>query len=613
MASNAAKLAFGSLFVVACGHADPRVFALKAPVVRDQDLDLVTIPCKPKEPCGPQLYESSFAWDAADNTVFRPISEGLTLKPEGPARNVNAFDEVADSAWFTNRIGQRPMTPEQAAEGYCVAGKSLNPDLPDGSWLIDHGKDNGANPGFRVSSEGTKYMLKIDDPNAERATGATSMATRFYYAAGWWAPCDSVVYFKKSLLKLKPGLQIKANVGPAKKFDEKLLEQMLKGASRRGELYRVAASRWLPGKPLGPFTYEGKRKDDPSDTVPHEHRRDLRGARVMAAWLNHFDAREQNSMETWLGDEDLAKERADTEAGERQKQAKASGDNKPKDEKKDDKKDEKKDEKKEQPAAMHGHIRRWYIDLGDCFGSEWDVDGFSRRHGHAYLLDWGYLGSDFITFGAIERPWERNERRFPFGYFSAKDFDGDAEYWKNEYPNPAFSNLDEGDGAWMTRIIARFTKEHVAAIVDVGQWTSKRDREWLLNVLLDRQKAILHRYFSKLSPVTDVVVDKDKVCATDLARKTETWPDGAFTYRAAVRHGLKEQADGLAVTKEADGKVCVPLASTKPAGGIPDDAPERYTVVRMTNGVAPGPLEMHFYDLGPEKGLQLVGILRPAK
>src|SRR5262249_55663708 len=159
------------------------------PVVRDQDLDPVTVDCR-KEPkglnCTPEDYESSFAWDAADNIMFRPIAKFFAAEHVGEAKNVNAFDEVADSSWFVNRIGVREMTPDEAAAGYCPEGLTLTSDPPDKAWLIDYGKDNGANPGFRVNMNGTKFMFKTDDEQIERATAATAIATRLYYSAGWW-------------------------------------------------------------------------------------------------------------------------------------------------------------------------------------------------------------------------------------------------------------------------------------------------------------------------------------------------------------------------------------------------------------------------------------------
>ena len=41
------------------------------------------------------------------------------------------------------------------------------------------------------------------------------------------------------------------------------------------------------------------------------------------------------------------------------------------------------------------------------------------------------------------------------------------------------------------------------------------------------------------------------------------------------------------------------------------DAVERYLVASIRNGTGSGPLEAHFYDLGPGRGLRLVGLERP--
>src|SRR4029077_17943356 len=60
-----------------------------------------------------------------------------------------------------------------------------------------------------------------------------------------------------------------------------------------GRTYRAVATRIPEGRGalLGPYQMWGRRSDDPNDTVPHEHRRDLRGMFVFAAWLNFSSAR----------------------------------------------------------------------------------------------------------------------------------------------------------------------------------------------------------------------------------------------------------------------------------------------------------------------------------
>src|SRR5205823_154471 len=64
--------------------------------------------------------------------------------------------------------------------------------------------------------------------------------------------------------------------------------------------YRCMASRYLAGKPLGPFQYMGRQKDDPDDLVPHERRRELRGLWTIAAWVNHVDCRGANTLDMWV-------------------------------------------------------------------------------------------------------------------------------------------------------------------------------------------------------------------------------------------------------------------------------------------------------------------------
>ena len=510
-------------------------------------------------------------WDGADSMVFRPISRFFAVDPAGEAVDVNALDEVPDSSWFENRIGRRPMTVEELTRGSCD-DKMLDPDAPDGTWVIDQGKENGANPGFRVDVEGVgKFLLKADESDhPERATGATAIATRVYHAAGYFTGCDTVIYVRRSLLKLTPGLKYSDNTGVTRSFGEKQLDKVLHGATRRGELYRMVASKWLPGATIGPFRYEGTRKDDPNDVVAHEDRRELRGQRILAAWLGHFDAREQNSMNTWVA----------------------------------------RDPKN--PQSSPGHIRHWILDLNDCFGSEWSWEQMSKRINASYYFDGGDILEDFLTLGIVDRPWDeihRSEEGDIFGFYESEQFD--PEGWKPGYQNSAFMRMSERDGAWMARIVARFDPKLVDAAVSVGQFSHRKHHDYLVRTLLARQRKILARYFANVSPLADLTVEAGELCAVDLARKTGTYAPPWFRYSAVARSGVDlENAQPLAVRVADGGRVCVPLPRVAEDGGVADDAAGRYLGVELRNGASRLPLRAFIYDLGPSRGHRLVGVER---
>jgi hypothetical protein len=547
-----------ALALVGCA-TEPARFPLRAPLSFDDDQ-------KPFAPV-PEEYYSPFAWDGANYMVFHPVSRFFAVDPAGAARDVNSFDEVPDSSWFENRLGKRPMSADEVARGPC-SDKPLDPNGPDGSWTIDKGKDNGANPGFRVNIKGLgKFMLKTDpETEPDRATGATAIAARFYHAAGYYSACDTVVYFRPSLLKLKPGLTVTNNQGVTKPFDQARLDEILKQASHRNGLVRMVASEWLPGKTLGPYRYEGTRDDDPNDVIPHEDRRELRGGRVMAAWLNHFDSREQNTMDVFMPADKAQKDGP-------------------------------------------GYVRHYIIDMGDCFGSQWTVDGISRRLGNEYVFDGSQVAENFITLGLKRRPWERAQKTGGiFGYFSARDFE--PESWRGEYPNPAFMRMTERDGAWMARIIARFEPELVSAAVKAGKYDAESE-QYLIETLLARRRTILRRYLGRVSPIADVTADARGVCGVDLARQTTTVPNEGMSFRAYLYRGAKlHPAAPPRFRHVASPRVCVDIAHGHFAPELPHDAPERYLVLDITNGYAPGPLRVHLYDLG-EGGYRVVGIERP--
>lgn len=560
MPANSAALRFaisGALLAASlgCSPSEPR-FALREPLRRDTDLRAFRAPCRVDEEgnklCAPQEYVSPLVWDGADNMVFRPLAESFAVEGSPEAQNANALDEVADSAWFTGRLGARPFDIEELKRGACTHEQLLEPDTAAaGSWLIDKGKANGASPGFRVKLEKQgKYLFKSDDPVPERPSAASVIGAAAYHAAGFYTSCEQVVYFDPAVLKLAPGLRSAANFQAAKAFDREALDKILNKLPRHEGRVRMQASAWLPGRPLGPFRYEGTRDDDPNDIIPHEHRRELRGGRLLAAWLDHFDAREQNTMDSWI-----------TEG--------------------------------KAPDAP-GRVIHYYLDTSDCLGSEWAWDGISRRLGRSYVFDWGDVSSDFVTLGLRRRSWELVQRtpgRELFGYFEYEHFV--PEDWKMEYPNAAFSRMTERDGAWMARILARFSPEMVQALAELGRFSDPGNTAHITRILEARLQRILLRYLTRLPPITDLRVSGNELCGLDLARARKL--EAPASYRYAARDG----ASALAVRSADAGQLCVALRHSA----------EQYRRIEITSSRAKGPLVAHLYDLG-EKGFKLVGLER---
>ncbi|MEO8841657.1 MAG: hypothetical protein ABI591_00580 [Kofleriaceae bacterium] len=567
--------ALACLLLASCATA-PRPFPFREPFVTDTDLKDVSVDCRPDptkndvdhKTCAPREYVSPFIWDQLDNVLFARISRGLAIHTSGESANVNSLDEVPDSSWFTNK--PRGAASHDDAPGACKPEDMLGEvaDVKPGEWVIDHGKDNGSTLGFRVNIPGKgKYMFKADDEGLpERASAASVIGAAIYDEVGFNTSCEQVVVFKKEQLALTPGLKVVDNEGISHPFDEAALDKTLDSTTHLpGREIRMQASKWLPGQTLGPFRYIGTRADDPNDVIGHEHRRELRGSRILAAWIGHWDAREQNSMDVWFA---------------------ADSKNK---------------------SASPGHVMHYILDTSDTMGGAVGVDDMSRRLGHSYNFDFGDVTRSIFTFGIMEFPWDRATElpgKEKFSYFSTRDFHpGD---WKPLYPNPAFLEMTEHDAAWMARKLARFSHDDILRLVELGRWQSPGDVAFLTNTLEVRLQRILTRYFSKLSPLGEVRQDGGKICATDFARLRGIGPASASHYAIVERHGGRAVA--LAATTGEDGAVCF-APQPMVTGSFADGDPHRRVVFDVRNGTRAGPLRIHVYDLGA-KGMKIVGLER---
>jgi hypothetical protein len=565
----------------ACASAERR-FPLRNPIWRDGDMQPVYARCheapQPDDPdhvsCAPEPYDAPIYWDGADNMLFRPLSQALGIVTSGEAANVNSLDEVPDSSWFTNRLGMHPMSVDDLRLNACRNDQLLDPEhAPDHSWLIDKGKTSGSTPGFRMTVPGHgHYLVKLEATpgSAERQVAATVIGEAVYYAAGYNATCEQALLVRPSTFKLAPGLKARhGNFGDLYDFDQKALDDLFAHANKHGGLLRISASAWLPGYVLENFQYSGTRSDDPNDIIPHEDRRELRAARVLASWIDDFDERQGNSLAAWISD------------------AKGSP-----------------------PDSSPGHVVHYQSGTSAALGSVWSWDAVSRGLGYEYVVDWGDMSTNFITLGAATRSWESMHKAAgheEFGYMDVAHFD--PEHWKNEYPNPAFDRMTERDAAWMARILARFTPATVHELVAMARFADPANADYLEGVLEGRLSKILERYLTRLSSIADVHLEgPTRLCATDLAEWRRLRDATRFRYAARLVGG-----PWLVVDRRPGGQLCVNLPHVPVDGEAADAALQRYVKVRLEDGVSRGPLVAHLYDLGPARGYFLAGLERPER
>lgn len=565
-----------------CTHVIRR-FPLNEPLWEDPDRNHV--PVKPAE------YYSGLYADAVNKTIFRPVSEFFAFRKAGDAINVNSIDEVPNSSWFQNRFGYFSMTPEEVAQGACIKGPTLDPSK--GPWIITAAKTDGVTPGFYIKApDGQKYLLKFDGIfRPERNSSADVIGSKIYYAAGYFAPCNQVVYFNRQILRLLPDATTKDDRGRKQPFKQADMEMVLLHAvhSEDGRL-RGMASRFLSGIPLGPYPTEGVRRDDPNDVIPHEHRRELRAALLIDAWLDHFDAREPNSLDMWV---------------------KEGGRN---------------------------FIRHYQLDFGDSLGSPWLDDRLNQRVGHVYYLDIPQVAADLFTLGLLPRPWFRSKnknREDIFGQYGWHDFV--PSKWKPIYPNPPYSNITWRDALWITRIIARFTDAHVQAMVKETKLSSPQAEKYLTRALIERRNRIVEEYLGKYVPLDRFQLIRhssdtggkrqQSLCFEDLAIRYARVNPKKVVYRMRMMAGIKlDQTVGWQYFQPEISHpflTCVnlPLSNIRPADLAPswadDNDPRRYGVltihVQQIPSLPPTSIRIHFYDLGPERGFVIVGLERPDK
>ena len=457
--------------------------------------------------------------------------------PDVRAQNVNSIDEVPDGAWFTNRAGHRALTVDEVA-----TGPDTTSGPAPGTWTITSGKTDGITPGFTIEdAAGQRWFIKFDPPGYRgMATGTEVAVTKLFWALGYYVPENHLAALRRDRLTIaKDATFTPPGAGRKKRaMRESDVDHLLARADRDADgSYRVVASKALDGKMLGGFRFYGTRPDDPNDLVPHEHRRELRGYGVFAAWFNHVDAKAINSMDTLVTIDGKAT------------------------------------------------VRHNLLDFGSTLGS----GGVAPREaweGSEYLFEAKDIPKQMISFGFAMPEW----RRMPLythpaiGTLPRDNATWRPERWKPRVPNAAFLRARADDRFWAATKAAAITDDMIRAAVRTGQFGSEEAERFLTRAIAERRDAILRAYLPAVTPIVAPALSADgtltfrnAAVAAGVAKSprayTVTW--GAYdnatgTVRPLVTGGVASGVTGGAAA--TDTPLGADVSVPAPTGGLPREA-----------------------------------------
>jgi len=438
--------------------------------------------------------------DGIEETVYRPLGRllnpGRLVRRVGTlfggdhvpaASNVNALDEALNSTWFTNRIGLFPITPEAAARG------PTQSDGPDASapMVVVSAKTEGVTPGFNArDARGDVYVVKFDPPGYPGMTSSADViAGRILHAAGYNVPEDYLIEFDRGEVVVGDGVRFTDAKGERRAMTEADLDTLLAEVDRLPNgRWRALASRFLPGTPVGPFSWNGRRRDDPNDRVPHEDRRELRALRVLASWLCHFDLKQGNTLDMFV-----------EEDGRR-------------------------------------FVKHYLIDFASTLGAAAGASGPFPTACFEYHVDLSAILGRTVSLGLYEDPWRRLERPPDLpevGYFEDVEFDPGG--FKTLSPNTAFANVTDRDGYWGAKIVSAFSDRHLEMLVAEGRYRDPAATRWIATMLVARRDAVARYWFDRVPPIDFFTHENGVVRFRDLGVERGIYPVRETRYRTRVR------------------------------------------------------------------------------
>jgi hypothetical protein len=399
------------------------------------------------------------------------------------AKNVNSIDEVPDSSWFTNRAGRVALTP-----GDVAVGPDTSEGPAPGAWTVTSSKSDGVTPGFTITDgKGQRWFLKFDPPGYRgMSTGTEVAVTKLMWALGYYVPENHIAYLKRDQLVVGTGAKFTPVGGKERAMRTTDIDRLLERADReRDGSYRIVASKALQGKPIGRIRFRDTRPDDPNDLVAHEHRRELRGYGVFAAWLNHVDAKAINSLDMLV-----------TEQG-------------------------------------RSFVRHNLIDFGSALGSG-GVAPADYWAGTQYLLQPRDTGKQLIGFGFAFPGWHTAKfyEAPSIGRLPEQNSSFDPEGWKPRVPNQAFLEARPDDEFWAAQKLLALSSDLLQAAVDAGDFRDPASEAFLVRALAERRDAVAKTYLTAINPISDPSLDTNGTLTFRNAAVDADFAKAPMGYRA---------------------------------------------------------------------------------
>ena len=442
--------------VAGCGSSRPYTLG----PVKTEDPDRTPIP----EPA--ETAENMY-WDRINLSLFEQVEKptnlnwtgrkvGRWLGLAGPdeADNVNVMDEPPNSSWYTRRHYYRDMSPRELAIGpndRDTTGVAAGPDTSR-SWTVVSGKSEGASRGFVIrDARGDTYVMKLDGPDYPGlATSAEVISTKILYGAGYFVPQNTVTFFDPDQLRVGESATIDRGNAERPMTKEDLKELLAPYPRTANGKIRILASKFVDGKPLGPFDFYGTKDDNPNDRVRHEQRRELRGLSVISSWLHDTDRRAANTLRVYTDDR---------------------------------------------------YVRHYIFDMGSTLGANASSPK-KPVHGQAYMIDQRKIPLALLGLGGYDFPWWQYDRtpRYPsVGYYPVEAFDPGE--WVMSYPNPAFEERTRRDAFWGAKMVMSFRDDDLEAIVETAQMPDPEAEAHLLDLLKKRRDKVGRYWFRRINPL----------------------------------------------------------------------------------------------------------------